>query len=47
LVAEANLSPLDPRSYCLLGSVVRRFDAFMFEEGDALRTCGNALPREL
>jgi hypothetical protein len=32
LVAEANLSPLDPRSYCLLGSVVRRFDAFMFEE---------------
>jgi hypothetical protein len=36
LVAEANLSPLDPRSYCLLGSVVRRFDAFMFKEGEKM-----------
>jgi hypothetical protein len=36
LVAEANFSPLDPRSYCLLGSVVRRFDAFMFEEGEKM-----------
>jgi hypothetical protein len=36
LVAEANLSPLDARSYCLLGSVVRRFDAFMFEEGEKM-----------